>query len=377
MFPKIGILGGGQLGRMFIQSAMNWNVEVHILDPDPEAPCKDIATSFRVGNLTDEDAVYQFAKDLDVITIEIENVSVSALEKLQAEGKKIYPQPEVIRIIQDKRTQKQFYQQHQIPTADFRLIENATQLKDHLDFLPAFQKLGSGGYDGRGVIKLEDEFHLDRAFDAPSILEKLTDVWTEISVIIARNPKGEIAVFPPVEMVFNPEYNLVDYLLAPAQISHETLQKAEQLARQVITAFDMVGILAIEMFLTSTGELLVNEVAPRPHNSGHQSIEANFTSQYEQHLRAILDLPLGDTQIRSYSAMVNLLGEKDCEGEAIYQGLEEAIAQKGVFVHLYGKKYTKPFRKMGHITILDNDLGKLREKVKWAKDKVKVIAVGI
>lgn len=371
---QLGVLGGGQLGRMLIQSAINFNLDVHILDPDPEAPCKDIATYFTLGALTDYDTVYQWGKELDLITIEIENVNVKALKALQKEGKKVYPQPEVIELIQDKRTQKQFYADNNIPTAAFVLVENKEDVKKHLDFLPAVNKLGREGYDGRGVQKIKSEKEIGMAFDKPGLLEKFVDFEKEISVIVARNESGETSTFPVVELVFHPVHNLVEYLFAPADISAEVARKAEEIAVKVIEQLDMVGLLAVEMFLTKEGEVLVNEVAPRTHNSGHQTIEANITSQFEQHLRAVLNLPLGATDAKIPSAMVNLLGEANFSGEAKYTGMDAVLAIPGVAIHLYGKKFTKPFRKMGHITIVDPEIESLKKKARQVKDTLKVIA---
>ncbi len=370
---KIGVLGGGQLGRMFIQATTDWNVEVHILDGNPVAPCKDTASVFQVGSITDYDAVYEFGKTMDVVTIEIENVNVDALEQLEKEGVKVFPQPRVIRIIQDKRLQKQFYQDHNIPTSDFILVNNKQEIQANKAFLPAFNKLGTGGYDGRGVVGLRTESDLEKAFDAPSLLEKAVDIEKELAVIVARNEQGELKAFPPVELVFNPIYNLVDYLLSPAQIPEEIATKAVEMAKKVITDFDMIGLLAVELFYSKTGEILVNEVAPRPHNSGHQSIEANVTSQFQQFLRAISNMPLGDTSVRTPSAMINILGAEGHTGPAKYQHLERLLAESGVFVHLYGKKITKPSRKMGHFTIIDEDIDKLLPKVDRLKNVLKVI----
>lgn len=371
---QLGVLGGGQLGRMLIQSAINFNLDVHILDPDADAPCKTIATHFTQGSLTDYTTVYQWGQKLDLITIEIENVNVEALKALQKEGKQVYPQPEVIELIQDKRTQKQFYLQNQIPTSPFVLTEHKADVQQHLDFLPAMHKLGREGYDGRGVQKITSAREVDKAFDKPGLLEKFVDFEKEISVIVARNASGEAKAFPVVELVFHPVHNLVEYLFAPAAISRELAEKAEAIAVQIIEKLNMVGLLAVEMFMTKAGELLVNEIAPRTHNSGHQTIEANITSQFEQHLRAILDLPLGATDAKIPSAMVNLLGEAGFSGEARYTGMDEVLAIPGVAIHLYGKKLTKPFRKMGHITIVDKDLIGLKEKAQKVKETLKVIA---
>ncbi|WP_343031316.1 5-(carboxyamino)imidazole ribonucleotide synthase [Xanthovirga aplysinae] len=371
---KLGVLGGGQLGRMLIQSAINFNLDVRILDPDENAPCRDLSSEFFCGSLKDFDTVYEFGKDCDVITIEIEHVNTEALKKLRDEGKKVFPQPEIIELIQDKRIQKQFYKTHNIPTADFVLTENRKDLQQHLGFLPAVHKLGKEGYDGRGVQRIENEAQIEQGFDAPGLLEKMVDFKKEISVIVARNEKGEIKTFPLVELVFHPVHNLVEYLFAPAKVSKEVAQQADKIARKVITDLNMVGLLAVEMFITQEDEILVNEVAPRTHNSGHQTIEDNFTSQFEQHLRAILNLPLGATDSKCPSAMVNLLGEDDHEGPAIYTGIEEILGQEGVYVHLYGKKLTKPFRKMGHVTIIDHDIDRLKEKAQFVKDNLKIIS---
>jgi len=370
---KLGILGGGQLGRMLIQSGVDFNINFSILDPDPQAPCHQLA-EFVNGKLTDFDTVMKFGQSCDLITIEIENVNTDALKELVKLGKKVFPQPELIELIKDKRIQKQFYLERGIPTAEFILTENREEVIRNKSFLPAVNKLGREGYDGRGVQVLRSEKDLDKAFDAPGLLEKLIDFEKEISVIVARNEKGEVVSFPSVEMVFHPEANLVEYLFAPAQIAKSVSDEAGKIARKVIEEMQLVGLLAVEMFVTKEGKILVNEVAPRPHNSGHQTIEANITSQYEQHLRAILNLPFGDTTELLPSAMVNLLGEDGYSGLAKYKGFEEVVAVSGVHVHLYGKKMTKPFRKMGHVTIVDKDLERLKEKAKFVKNTLKVIA---
>ncbi len=371
---KFGVLGGGQLGRMLIQSAIDFNIDVHVLDPNPEAPCSACAKSFAAGDLKDYDTVYQFGKDLDLVSIEIEAVNTKALKDLRDEENVIvYPQPEIIELIQDKRIQKQFYKDNNIPTAEFVLTENKQDVAQHADFLPAVNKLGKEGYDGRGVQIIRTEADLEKAFDKPGLLEKLIDFDKEIAVIVARNPQGEIKVFPAVELVFHPEANLVEYLFSPAAISKNIETKAQQIAKEVIEKLDMVGLLAVEMFVTKDSEVLVNEVAPRPHNSGHQTIEGNITSQYEQHLRAIFNLPLGDTSIIIPSAMVNLLGEEGHTGDAKYAGIEECMATKGVHLHLYGKKKTKPFRKMGHVTIVNESVDELKDKANFVKETLKVI----
>jgi 5-(carboxyamino)imidazole ribonucleotide synthase len=371
---RLGILGGGQLGRMLIQACTNFDVFTAVLDPSSVAPCRELASEFQLGDITDFDTVYRFGKTVDLLTIEIENVNVQALYQLEREGVKVYPQPRIIEIIQDKRTQKQFYRDNGIPTPDFVLVDNRADAERHAGFLPAFNKIGKGGYDGGGVQRIANAADFARVFDAPGLLEQFIDFDREIAVIAARNAKGEIAVFPSVECVFDPHYNLVDYLVAPSSASAAVLAQADAIARKVVEAFDIVGLLAVEMFVTKSGEVLVNEVAPRPHNSGHQTIDANYTSQYEQHLRAILGLPLGSTAIKSPSAMVNLLGAEGFSGPARYEGLDELLRIDGVSLFLYGKKLTRAKRKMGHVTILDADMQRLLQKVEQVKKVVKVVA---
>ena len=370
----LGILGGGQLGRMLIQSAINYNLEVHILDPDPNAPCKFLSNKFVNGDLKDYDAVYSFGKDCDVISIEIEHVNTEALFRLEKEGVKVFPQPHIIALIQDKRSQKQFYLDQGIPTAPFILTENKEEVLKQAAFLPAVNKLGKEGYDGRGVQLMRNAADLEKAFDAPGLLEKLIDFDKELAVIVSRNETGEVKSFPSVECAFHPEHNLVEFLFSPANISDTVDAKARALAEEVIQKLDMVGLLAVELFLTKSGELLVNEIAPRPHNSGHHTIEANFTSQFEQHLRAVMGMPLGETGLRCPAAMVNLLGEDGFTGDAIVEGMDEAIKEQGVYLHLYGKKITKPFRKMGHVTLLAEDAGLLKEKADRIKELIKIKA---
>ena len=370
---KLGILGGGQLGRMLIQSGIDFNIPFRVLDPDAQAPCSSLC-EFHHGKLTDFDTVMKFGSGCDIITIEIENVNTAALKELVKLGKKVFPQPEVIELIQDKRTQKIFFRDSGIPTANFILVENAEEVKRNKDFFPAVNKLGREGYDGRGVQILLTETDAEKAFDAPGILEKRIDFEKEIAVIVARNQRGEVKTFPAVEMVFHPVQNLVEYLFAPTELSLSILDEADAMAQKIIRNLDMIGLLAVEMFVTKEGTVLVNEIAPRPHNSGHQTIEANATSQYEQHLRSILNLPLGDTSLLIPSAMVNLLGEPGYEGEAKYTGFEEVLKINGVHVHLYGKRITKPFRKMGHVTIVDTDVESLKKKANFVKQTLTVIA---
>jgi len=370
----LGILGGGQLGRMLIQSCANFDLSTAVLEPAAGAPCAELASRFEQGSITDFDSVYRYSHSVHRLTIEIENVNVAALQRLEAEGLPVFPQPRVIEIIQDKRIQKRWYRDHGIPTADFVLVEDREAIRGHVDFLPAFNKLGKGGYDGGGVQRLDSLADIDKAFDAPGLLEKAVDFEREISVIAARNAHGEIAVFPAVECVFHTKRNLVDYLLAPSGAAAAVLQEAERIARDVIGKLEMVGVLAVEMFVERDGTVLVNEIAPRPHNSGHQTINANYTSQYEQHLRAILGLPLGATTMKSPSAMVNLLGAEGHSGPVCYEGLDTLLALPGASLFLYGKKETRPHRKMGHVTILDADISRLLEKVELVKNAVTVKA---
>lgn len=371
---NIGILGGGQLGRMIIQNSINLNLNISVLDPDKNAPCKHLVKKFVCGSLTDYETVYQFGKDKDVITIEIENVNTEALKILEKEGKKIFPQPHIIELIQDKGLQKMFYQRNDIPSPDFFLIENKNQINKYSDYFPFFQKMRKGGYDGKGVVKLSNPHFLDKAFDVPSVLERLVDFKKELSVIVARNQSGEINCFPVVECEFNEEANLVEFLFSPADIKKTIEKEAIKIATTIAEKLEIVGLLAVELFLTKDNKLLVNEIAPRPHNSGHHTIEANVTSQFEQHLRAILNLPLGDTSIVKSGVMINLLGDFGHEGTAVYLGLEDVLKFSGVYVHLYGKEKTKPFRKMGHVTIVDDDLIKAKQKAKIVKNTLKVIA---
>jgi 5-(carboxyamino)imidazole ribonucleotide synthase len=379
MTQKIGILGGGQLGLMLIQAGIDWNLSIHCLDPDPQAPCKDLCTTFTVGSLTDYDTVYAFGQTVDVITIEIEKVNVDALEALEREGKRVYPQPHVIRQIQDKRTQKQFYRDHNLPTADFALTNDRAHMAELVsnvpELLPAFHKLGRDGYDGRGVQRIATEADVPKAFDAPGVLEKAVDFEKELAVIVARNASGEVRTFPTVEMAFHPELNLVEYLFAPAEISDVVDSQAQTIARQVAEAYGIVGLLAVELFLDKQGNVLINEVAPRPHNSGHHTIRANRTSQFEQHWRAILNLPLGDTTAHGPAAMVNLLGEPSHTGPAHYEGLGTLLAMPGVSPFFYGKAQTRPGRKMGHITVLDDSVAALKAKATLVKESIRVVSL--
>lgn len=368
------MLGGGQLGRMLIQEAVNLNLDIAVLDPDGDAPCRFLTSSFTKGNFNDYQTVIDFAKNLDILTIEIEHVNIDALKFLEKNGVKVFPQPAFLEIVQDKGLQKNFFKENNIPTAPFHLVESKSEIEKYKNEFPFFQKLRKGGYDGKGVYRLDKMEKMENAFDAPSVLEKLVPFEREIAVIVSRNDNNEISVFPVVDMIFNPHANLVEYLFSPSALSEEICSKAQKIAKDIISKAKMTGILAVEMFVTHDDEILVNEMAPRPHNSGHQTIEGNCTSQYAQHLRSICNFPPGHTSVLHYSAMINILGEDGFTGDAIYQGLDEILKLPGVYVHLYGKKITKPFRKMGHVTVTGKDEQKVNDTAKKVKTLLKVIA---
>lgn len=371
---KMGILGGGQLGRMLIQAAIDLNIHIRVLDPNPEAPCSSIAHEFFTGSLTDFDTVIAFGKEVDLITIEIENVNTDALQALKDMGKTVLPDPAIIAMIQDKRKQKQFFQDNDLPTSPFHLVENRADVAALSDFLPAVNKLARAGYDGKGVQIVKDEAAIEKAFDEPGLLESFVDFDKELAVIAARNSDGEVVTYPVIEMVFHPEQNLVEYLFSPAALKPEHDVRAREIANQLVDRMDFVGLIAIEMFLTKSGEILINEVAPRPHNSGHHTMRSCATSQYEQHLRSILNLPLGSAKQLYPAAMINLLGAPGHTGEVRYQGVENALSIAGVYPTFYGKKITKPFRKMGHVTILDKDKSRLHEKIRYVREQLQVVS---
>ncbi len=369
---KLGVLGGGQLGRMLLQDAVDLDIKIAALDPDEKAPCHQIVHEFVHGSFKDKQTVLDFGKDKDLITVEIEHVNIEALKELEASGIPVYPQPDLLAIVQDKGLQKEFYSKNNIPTAPYALVNDKAEAMERGDLLPFAQKLRKGGYDGKGVSIIRTEKDFEKAFDAPSVLEQFVDFEKELAVIVARNAQGEVKAFPTVELEFNPEANLVELLFAPAQVSENIDEKARSVAMKTIEAFGFVGLLAVELFLTKDGEILVNEVAPRPHNSGHQTIEGNVTSQYAQHLRAILGLPLGSTDQVRPAGMVNLLGAPDYTGEAYYEGLENILSLPGVYPHLYGKSTTKPFRKMGHVTITADTVGEVKRLANEVKSAVVV-----
>jgi 5-(carboxyamino)imidazole ribonucleotide synthase len=372
---KIGILGGGQLGRMLLQAAANYPVETFVMENDTGCPAAHLCHHFIKGNITSFDDVYNFGQGLDAITIEIESVNVEALEKLENEGVKIYPSPAALKIIKDKILQKQFYKNNEIPTSSFVITQNKTELEQHINFLPAAHKIGMGGYDGRGVELLKTKEDIERGFDAPAVLEKLVTVKKEIAVIIAVNDKGENAIYPPVDMVFDPRLNLLEYQVSPAALPEKVLWKVEAIALKVVKSLKSAGIFAVELFVDADDNVLVNETAPRVHNSGHHTIEANYSSQFDMLWRIMLNYPLGNTEHILPAAIVNLLGAEGFTGPAYYEGLEEVLKTDNVFVHIYGKKETKPGRKMGHITILSNEKQELIHQANRIKHTLKVISL--
>ena len=374
---KIGILGGGQLGKMLCQEASKLGIRLHILEKDDTFPSAGVCPDITYGNFKDYDDVLAFGRQMDIVTVEIEAVNTEALHQLKEEGISVYPQPELLDLIKDKGAQKTWYNDHKIPTTLFELYGNADSVRNAVKAgkwsIPFVQKARKDGYDGQGVKVVRHQEDLNDLLDCPCLLEQLADIDKEISVIVARNPSREVKSFPVVEMEFHPTANLVEFLFSPSSVSDEVKSKATALAESVATQMGIVGLLVVELFLTKSGEIVVNEVAPRPHNSGHQTIEGNVVSQYAQHLRAILDFPLGDTSMRGASVMVNILGEPGFTGPAHYEGLNESLTISGANVHLYGKEMTKPYRKMGHATIVDSELENAISKAKKLKSTLKVI----
>jgi 5-(carboxyamino)imidazole ribonucleotide synthase len=373
---KIGILGGGQLGKMLLDVTRRYDLYTKVLDPSPDAPCATGSKEFVVGSFNDYDTVMNFAADCDVITIEIESVNTQALKDLQTLGKKVFPQPEIVEMIQNKVLQKQFYTDNQLPTAPwFSFSTKASMLRklDKLAFqLPFVWKAATGGYDGRGVMIIRNPRDLEQIPDVPGLIEELAPVEHEIAIVAARNRQGQVVAFPAVEMSFHPVANLVEYVFSPAELSASTLEKASEIAMSLVEKLQIVGVLAVEMFVNNDGQIWINECAPRVHNSGHLTIESCVTSQFEQHLRAILGFPLGSTlQVRP-AVMVNLTGEEGFSGPVIYEGAEEMLETEGAYMHLYGKTETRPFRKMGHVTITAGTLVEAREKALKVRDILKV-----
>lgn len=374
----LGILGGGQLGKMLLYETRKFDINTRVLDPSNEAPCKIACNYFEQGDLLDFDTVYNFGKQNDVLTIEIENVNIEALQKLEDEGVLVYPSAKTLKNIQNKGTQKQFYASHNIPTAPFSVFNSLEELKQAIETtkitLPFVWKSCTGGYDGKGVSVIK---HIDQLKNLPNvscIAEELVPFKNELAVIVARNPNGDSITYPVVEMEFHPEANQVEYVICPARIDQDVAKKAQAIAQKASEAFGHVGLLAVELFLTHDNEILVNEVAPRPHNSGHYSIEASYTNQFEQHLRAVLNLPLGNTKSKVAGIMVNLTGAENYNGPVVYKNIEELLKMDGVTPHIYGKKETRPFRKMGHVTIVNKDIAEARRIAEIVKNKIQVIS---
>jgi len=374
----LGILGGGQLGKMLLYETRKYDIATKVLDPSNEAPCKIACNTFIQGDLMDYDTVYSFGKELDVLTFEIEGVNVEALEKLESEGVKIYPSPKTLRNIQNKAIQKQFYKTHKIPTAPFIVFKDKYHLQEAMVrkelHYPFVWKSATGGYDGKGVSIIRDDEDLIPLPEGECIAEKLIPFKNELAVIVARSVSGEIKTYPVVEMEFHPTANQVEYVICPARIDNTVAEKARDVAMKVSKAMEHVGLLAVELFQTEDNDIIVNEVAPRPHNSGHYSIEASYTNQFEQHLRAILGLPLGETKSKLAGIMVNLVGAEGHTGQVVYKNIEKIMAMPGVTPHIYGKKETRPFRKMGHVTIVNKDIAEARKIAEEVKKSIQVIS---
>lgn len=370
---KIGILGGGQLGYMFLQNALQYPVEIHILDPAVNAPCAKHAHNFVQGDFSDYQTVVDFGKELDAIGIEIEHVNVEALRYLKSKGKKIVPDPEALAIIQDKSVQKKFYIDKDIPTAPYFELENWEELKCKKVEYPLFQKANRGGYDGRGVQLLNSQKNLEKQLKVPSIYEEVADLEKEIAVVVVADAKGNVVNYPIVELVFNQEYNLLDHLLMPANLSEPIAQKIEEIARKVVVELNSPGVFAVELFYNKDGSIWVNETACRVHNSGHSTIEAAYSSQFDQMLRCLMDIPLGSTQLFATSAMVNLIGAEGENGKAHIENQNEILKIPGVYLHWYAKEETRPGRKMGHITLVDKDLHRLKSNIEKVNETVKII----
>jgi len=374
----LGILGGGQLGKMLLYETRKYDIKTHVLDPSLEAPCRIACDYFEQGDLMDYDTVIAFGKKVDILTFEIEGVNIEALETLEREGKKVYPSSKTLRNIQNKGVQKQFYAHHGIPTSSFEVYEDISALKQAIEseqrVLPFVWKSCTGGYDGQGVSIVRTMERLETLPNVACIAEDLVPFKNELAVIVARNPSGEVRTYPVVEMEFHTEANQVEYVLCPARIDESVANKARAIASQVSEAFAHVGLLAVELFQTEDDDILVNEVAPRPHNSGHYSIEGSYTNQFEQHLRAILDLPLGDTRSKVNGIMVNLVGAEGHKGDVVYKNIAEIMSMEGVTPHIYGKKQTRPFRKMGHVTIVNEDMNLARKVAEKVKNSIQVIS---
>lgn len=375
---KLGILGGGQLGKMLLAETRKFDIQTYVIDPSKEAPCQFGATEFFIGDLMDFEAIYEFGKKVNLLTIEIENVNLDALDVLESEGLPIFPSPKTLRLIQNKGRQKDFYVENNIPTSPHQRFLDLNDLrkaleKDELEF-PFVWKCAQFGYDGNGVKIVRSTIDLVNLPEVECIAEQMVPFKNELAVIVARSVSGEVKTYPVMEMEFHPEANQVEYVICPARIDEKVAQKATEIALKVSEAFNHVGLLAVEMFQTEDEEILVNEVAPRPHNSGHYSIEASYTSQFENHLRAILDLPLGNTDSKVAGIMVNLVGEEGFSGQVIYENIEKIMAIDGVTPHIYGKRETRPYRKMGHVTIVNENMVEARRIAGEVKNSIRVIS---
>jgi 5-(carboxyamino)imidazole ribonucleotide synthase len=371
---KIGIIGGGQLGKMLIEAGKPWNIHYNILDAE-NAPAKDIANQHIIGSLYDAEKIKELASISDVLTYEIEHINIDVLFELEKSGKTIIPSPSILQIIQDKGLQKQFFKTNNIPSAPFELVENTKEWREKIKHLKGHKiaaKLRKGGYDGKGVELIEKEKIQNPEYQfsmtEPCVLEEFVENAIELSVIVSRDANGNIKSFPLVEMEFNPISNLVEYLFSPAEVSHEIELKCQEIAQDCIEKLNGVGLFAVEMFLDREDNVFVNEIAPRPHNSGHHTIEACYTSQYEQLNRILLGMPLGSTELIQPAAMINILGAENVDGYYELTGLNEILNIAGVYVHLYNKKTSKPMRKMGHITIMAKTSLELKEKAKLVKN---------
>lgn len=375
---RLGIVAGGQLGKLLALAASKWDVNTYVLDEEEHCPASTVCTRFVRGSRLSYDDVLAFGRMVDLLTFEIEDINIEALQTLKAEGRRIVPDPDVLAIIQDKGRQKEFYAAHGVPTAPFDIRDGADEIRRAVTEgtlpLPFVQKLRRGGYDGKGVAVIESSDQLAELLDGPSVVEHRVDVRKEISVIAARNARGEVRCYPAVEMVFDARANLVDRLFCPADIPADVHAEAERIAADLVAKLDFTGVLAVEMFIDGDGAVLVNEVAPRTHNSGHHSIESIITPQFEQQLRAIFNFPLGSTRLKMPAVMVNLLGEPDARGAVKYEGMTQCMAIEGVKMHLYGKKEVRPFRKMGHVTVLAPTIEEAMEKASIVKQTLKVRA---
>lgn len=376
---RLGIIGGGQLGKLLALAASNWDVRTHVLDPDADCPASVVSNIFTQGDIRDYDTVYRFGKSVNMVTIEIENINLDALKALKKEGILVYPEPEILETIKDKGVQKDFFRDNGFPAAGYHYCDSPQEIRECLDSgkirIPFVQKLRVSGYDGRGVKIIRKEEDMKGLLQGLSIVEDFIEAEKEISLIVTRSTRNEVSVYPPVEMVFRPEANILDYQVSPARLSDRIARESAELAHNIALKLGITGLLAVEMFLDKEGKLYINELAPRPHNSGHHTIESAYTSQYEQHLRALFGFPLGSTRLKTPSVMMNLLGDEGFSGPAHYQGLTDSLGLEGVKIHIYGKRETRPYRKMGHATILDRTIDDAIDKVAKLKKILQVRSV--